>query len=955
MRQLDRLRNSRELLGDVVGSFVRVHTETACGNLSGEVIYKEGAHPSLEADAWLDPALSGAPATVSETVNDQPVSIVRERLVLDFAAFGEDGSDVTPRRYDRLCRRELWLDAHGHLLMEAMYSPAEAELEDLDFYADYLLKEHREGLLAFCFQEELPEDELREALLRSFDAVRELALESRELRCWRGKYFFSIADYEARLNDPERALGAGDLRAIFRSLAHVPASEDRCCSPIRSRILEVLERDGLDDQEESLVRGCQYATAVCHANAFAGETLANEQKSGILPEGVHLRLDDDWEGGGIWRAERVEHPSHYSLKSVPALIPVKLGYTESLGVVEASETFASVEQPIASSQTGFRIPLTRRDRELGRLRLTPEAAEALAPGAVDVYVRHDDARERWGVEREDGTLYGIQYPLELHSGILLHCNVERGGSVVRIRTVRVTPALIASDGRSFDFDTSLAVYEREMGLKGLKSTEKHGSASLTELVNRAFRTCGRKREDGSRVLTMSELATAILGPVWRTTELRPLQEAVAAMGLDRVGGEFTWRPRFTRSAPAFRSSKSVRKVCGRLLTLLVQLTRRATCSTPTDGRPRTNCGQLASGGSIMSGEAEPREGPGLTVRARGMSRSLLLAGDVGATATDLGIFSRESGLHRPLATATFASGAYRTLEDVVRVFLEQAGLSVEHACIGVAGPVIGGNANITNLPWSLDEAHLADALELRSACLINDLVATAEAVPLLKTEDTSLLSRGKAVLHGPLAVVAPGTGLGEAFLTWERGGYRVHASEGGHADFAPATTRQSELLRYLWASFSHVSYERVCSGLGLLNLRAFLKTTGSTVEDAAHELALAEASDPTRAIVQAALAGGDRCPLCVETVDLFAEILAAEAANLALKVMATGGVYLAGGLPARMLPVLQEPRFMATFCDKGRSSRMVSSMPVSVVLNPKAALVGVAHHGLARVEREEGD
>jgi len=529
-----------------VGGFVRVHTETACGDLLGEVIYKEGAHPSLQADGWLDPALSGAPATVRETLVDQAVSIVRERFVLDLAAFGAGGSDMTPRQYDRLCRKELWLDSRGHLLMEAMYASDEAELEDLDFYADYLLKEHREGLLAFCFEGDLPDDELREALLRSFEAVRELALGCSELGCWRGKYFFSLAEYRARLDDSERVLGAGDLRAIFRSLAHVPAGESRCYSPIGSRILEVLERDGLDDEEESLVRGCQYVTAVCHANAYVGETLAREQESGILPDGIHVRLDDDWQGGGVWRAERVEDPAHYSLKSVPALVPVRLGYAESRGAAEAAETFDPAEQPMASSQTGFRIPLTRRDRELGRLRLTLQAAEMLAVGVIDVRLRHDDVREQWAVERDGNTLYGVQYPLELHPGILLHCNVEGGGSVVRVRTVRVAPALTASDGRRFDYETNVAVYEREMRLTELKATDKRGDISLTELVNRAFRTRGRKREDSSRALTLSELALVILGPTWKPSEMPPLQEAVAAMGLDCVDNEFIWRPRFTR-------------------------------------------------------------------------------------------------------------------------------------------------------------------------------------------------------------------------------------------------------------------------------------------------------------------------------------------------------------------------------------------------------------------------
>ena len=281
-----------------VGGFVRVHTETACGDLLGEVIYKEGAHPSLRADGWLDPALSGAPATVRETLVDQAVSIVRERFVLDLAAFGAGGSDMTPGQYDRLCRKELWLDSRGHLLMEAMYASDEAELEDLDFYADYLLEEHREGLLAFCFEGDLPDDELREALLRSFEAVRELG--SAAVNWDAGAASTSSRSPSIGLvDDSERVLGAGDLRAIFRSLAHVPAGESRCYSPIGSRILEVLERDGLDDEEESLVRGCQYVTAVCHANAYVGETLAREQESGILPDGIHVRLDDDWQGGGV--------------------------------------------------------------------------------------------------------------------------------------------------------------------------------------------------------------------------------------------------------------------------------------------------------------------------------------------------------------------------------------------------------------------------------------------------------------------------------------------------------------------------------------------------------------------------------------------------------------------------------------------------------------------------------
>jgi glucokinase len=336
-------------------------------------------------------------------------------------------------------------------------------------------------------------------------------------------------------------------------------------------------------------------------------------------------------------------------------------------------------------------------------------------------------------------------------------------------------------------------------------------------------------------------------------------------------------------------------------------------------------------------------------RARGSThpdRSLLLAGDVGATETALGVFSLEGGPCRPLASATFVSASFPGLEDMAGQFLVKTGMPVERACLGVAGPVIDGTANITNLPWSVSEHRLIAALGLRSACLVNDLVATAEAVPFLAAEDILVLSKGEPPAHGALAVVAPGTGLGEAFLTWEGENYKVHASEGGHCDFAPANPQQLSLLHHLWASFEHVSFERTCSGLGLPGLRDYLKETRFAPEDGAHVRELEPIPDPTRLIIEAALADKRRCPLCAEAVALFAEILAAEAANLALKVMATGGVYLAGGLPARIVPVLQEPRFLAAFWRKGRASSVVRRMPVKVLLNPRAALIGAARRGL---------
>ncbi len=294
------------------------------------------------------------------------------------------------------------------------------------------------------------------------------------------------------------------------------------------------------------MRGSAYVAAVCHANTYVADILAENQRSGVLTEGVHLRLDDDWQGGGIWRAERVDTPGRYPLSLVPALVPLGLGNAESSREPAIVEAFSAENQPIAASQTGFRITLTVRDRELGRLRLTAAAAEALAPGAVDVVVRHDDIRERFSVERDGTTLYGIRYPLKLHPGVVLSCNVESGGSVVRTRSHPVTPPVEAPDGKKFDHETNITVYEREMGLKALPLAQRRGAPSLAELINRAFRHRGRHLEGGCRALTLFDLATVIFGPAWQPENLRTIAESIAAMDLERRGVDYVWRPGVTR-------------------------------------------------------------------------------------------------------------------------------------------------------------------------------------------------------------------------------------------------------------------------------------------------------------------------------------------------------------------------------------------------------------------------
>jgi glucokinase len=329
-----------------------------------------------------------------------------------------------------------------------------------------------------------------------------------------------------------------------------------------------------------------------------------------------------------------------------------------------------------------------------------------------------------------------------------------------------------------------------------------------------------------------------------------------------------------------------------------------------------------------------------------MEQPLLLAGDIGGTKTNLALFSLEAGPRAPLAEATFPSARYPSLEGLVREFLAQVDLSVDRASFGVSGPVVGGQAEITNLPWVLDETQLAEALGLSSVRLLNDLDAIAHAVPFLKPYDLHTLNVGQPVSGGAIAVIAPGTGLGEAFLVWDGARYRAQASEGGHADFAPTNSLEIGLLRYLLDRFEHVSYERVCSGRGIPNIYAYLKDSGYAEEPTWLAEQLATGDDPTPIIAKAALDEERPCELCVATLNTFVSIMGAEAGNMALKVVATGGVYLGGGIPPRILPALEKRPFMEAFQRKGRLSDLMAEMPVHVILNPKVALLGAACHGL---------
>lgn len=326
---------------------------------------------------------------------------------------------------------------------------------------------------------------------------------------------------------------------------------------------------------------------------------------------------------------------------------------------------------------------------------------------------------------------------------------------------------------------------------------------------------------------------------------------------------------------------------------------------------------------------------------------MLLAGDIGGTKTHLAIFSTDT-TPKPEQEAIFKSADYPSLEVIAQKFLADTGVSVSHAVFGVAGPVVNGESKITNLPWRITEANLSQTLQLPSAAvkLLNDLEAIAYAVPHLPASDVTLLNSNQVdpYMRGHKAIVAPGTGLGEAVLFYQNGHYQVIPSEGGHTDFGPTNLLQLGLLRYLLDKYNHVSYERVCSGaMGIPNIYAYLKESRSAEESSQVAARLRESLDPTPVIIQAAI--NSECELCRATLNTFVSILGAEAGNLALKVTATGGIYLGGGIPPKILSKLKDGTFMAAFVNKGRFAELLSRIPVYVILNENPGLLGAAYYG----------
>jgi glucokinase len=321
---------------------------------------------------------------------------------------------------------------------------------------------------------------------------------------------------------------------------------------------------------------------------------------------------------------------------------------------------------------------------------------------------------------------------------------------------------------------------------------------------------------------------------------------------------------------------------------------------------------------------------------------MILAGDIGGTKTLLGLFDAVPARPRPVTVRSFGTLDYPDLPTLIAEFLKSADASaarsahgaVETACFGVAGPVVDETVKVTNVPWFVDGRRVASVLGIARVSLLNDLEALAHAVPVLRESETHVLQEGEAIRGGNIALIAAGTGLGQALLHNVDGRFLPSASEAGHADFAARTEREMALVRDLTARYGRADVEHVVSGRGLINIH---RVTHREPCAAGVDL---ESPDAAAAMSAAALER--RCASCVETLDMFVEAYGAESGNLALRSVSTGGLYVGGGIAPKILPALTTGQFIRTFRAKPPLDPMLAAMPVKVILNAQAGLLGAA-------------
>ncbi len=326
---------------------------------------------------------------------------------------------------------------------------------------------------------------------------------------------------------------------------------------------------------------------------------------------------------------------------------------------------------------------------------------------------------------------------------------------------------------------------------------------------------------------------------------------------------------------------------------------------------------------------------------------MILAGDVGGTKCNLALFAEKNGKLEFVFRERFASKEFAQFDFIIREFARRAAPhlgseKIQAAGFGVAGPVINNRIHATNLPWIVDADSLAREVGVKSIVLVNDLGATGHSLEHLPIEDFCVLNQGTPVPGASRALLAAGTGLGEGILFWEGTRYKVVPSEGGHSDFSPRSEQQIELLRFMRHRYPQVSWELILSGRGFRTLHEFIAPSVK------HPVFEDPDADPAPFITKSGL---DRsCPVCVETLDLWTSIYGAEAGNLALKVLALGGVYVAGGIAVKILPKMKDGTFIKAFTDKWHFEKMLSDVPVSIVLNESAPLIGAAYEAYASIK-----
>lgn len=325
---------------------------------------------------------------------------------------------------------------------------------------------------------------------------------------------------------------------------------------------------------------------------------------------------------------------------------------------------------------------------------------------------------------------------------------------------------------------------------------------------------------------------------------------------------------------------------------------------------------------------------------------MILAGDIGGTNSRLALFELEAGRFEKRVDERVPSRGANSLQDVVEAFLYRYDVRPDAACFGLPGPVKHERVVTTNLPWLVEAGQLRARLHVERVFLLNDLESYAWGIAALEPTDFALLHAGAPDARGNQAVIAAGTGLGQAGLYWDGTRHHPFPTEGGHTDFAPADELQFGLHRHLKQRHGRVSWERVLSGPGLLNIHEYLRDVARVAEPAVLPDEL-KSADPAATITNAALARA--CPLAEQTLDLFVQLYGTEAANLALKTLAAGGLFLGGGIAPKILPKLREAAFLQSFFNKGRMRDLLEAMPVRVILNEACGLLGAARHAAMRI------